>query len=166
MSRQSGISLLSILLFSIALFAASVFVVFGSGTNAVTRIEQYKTAVLLAQSQLIATRVSKCAADYPAGDNQTGFHVSYPAGSHVAVATLVCPGSLQNLWRGVDGVYLPRAPEGFNDWRYSNDSNSVRIEILAKHATDYARLIAAAAAKIGPSADTFTSDTLTVKIVE
>ncbi|MFO0753551.1 MAG: hypothetical protein U0411_09540 [Thermodesulfovibrionales bacterium] len=86
---------------------------------------------IVAQANMIRQKVLVCSLLYPGGNNGTGSHISYPGGSDAAVSTLSCPGSGQNLWTGVDGQALPKAPDGFNDWKYSNDAASVRISLRA-----------------------------------
>lgn len=164
MPHQSGFTLLSGLLFATAIFASIVLAVLGSGTNVIARLDQNKLAQLIAQSQLIATRISKCALDYPAGNNGTGNHVTYPGGLDVKVKALICPGSNLNLWSGVDGVYLPPPPDAFGAWTYTN-ATPLTIQISSTQPGKQAAVISAAAAKIGPAASA-TADTLTVKIIE
>ncbi|MBZ0158351.1 MAG: hypothetical protein K8I29_19310 [Alphaproteobacteria bacterium] len=86
---------------------------------------------IVAQANMIRQKVVACSTLYPSGNNGTGNHISYPGGNDVAVSTLTCPGSGQNLWTGVDGQTLPKAPNGFSDWKYINDTTSVRIYLRA-----------------------------------
>lgn len=157
--------MLTLLLLVAAVAGGLVFVLVGAGPNVQGQMNAQKSAQLVAQAQLIVHRIVKCASDYPEGDNGTGLHKAYPAGSAVLVASLTCPGnSNQNLWSGADGVYPPGSPIGFGDWTYTNATPAV-VSITTGQPTAYASSIAAAAARIGPAASA-TADTLTVKIIE
>jgi hypothetical protein len=126
----------------------------------------------VAQAQLVVHRISKCATDYPNGNNGTGLHQAYPLDANpgaLAVSSLVCPGSNQNLWSGVDGVYAPSPIAGFAAWTYTNASPAV-ISIQTLQPSSYATAIASAASKIGVAASSTTTssagDTLTIKVLQ
>jgi type II secretory pathway pseudopilin PulG len=167
MMRQAGFSILTLLMLVGTMAGALAFLVIGVGPNVQGQMDVQKTAQLLAQAQLIVHRIVKCATDYPSGDNSTAFHKAYPSDTNpgaLPVTALVCPGSSQNLWSGVDGVYAPTTPAGFGDWQYTN-ANPAVISITSSQAGTYSTSIAAAAAKIGIAASA-TADTLTVKVIE
>jgi type II secretory pathway pseudopilin PulG len=169
MSRQSGFSIVTLLFLAVALLAGLAFILIGSGPNVQGQMNAQKTAQLVAQAQLIVHRISKCATDYPNGDNLmvTGLHKAYPADANpgsLAVASLVCPGNSQNLWSGVDGVYPPASIADFGAWTYTNVSPAI-IAITTSQPGAYSPSILSAAGKIGPAASA-TADTLTVKVIE
>jgi len=172
MSRQSGFSLLTLLLTAAALLAGLSFILVGAGPSVQGQVSAQKAAQLVAQAQLITHRLSKCATDYPGGDNGTPLHRAYPRDANpgpLAAAALVCPGSNQNLWSGVDGVYAPAAIAGFEAWTYSNGNPAV-ITITTLQPDAYAAAVAAAAQRLGGAAAATTinvaGDTLTVKVIE
>lgn len=149
------------------LVAGLAWVLMGSGPNVQGQSNRQKTAQLVAQAQLVMHRISKCAADHPGGDNGSGLHKAYPADAQpgpLAVTALVCPGSGQNLWSGVDGVYGPGPIAQFGAWTYTNASPAV-ITITASQPGAHTAAITAAAAQIGPAASA-TADTLSVKVIE
>ena len=155
--KQSGFSLLTIMLMVVSLAAGLAYFIANTGVNVQSQLNNLRTNQLVAQSQFIAQRITKCATDYPDGDNLTGFHIAYPAGSPSAnVSTLTCPKPLQapstgtSLWTGKDGVYLPQPPDGFNAWTYTNDATEIKITITATTA-DPATLTSAAT-RIGSQA--------------
>lgn len=126
-----------------------------------------KATQLVAQAQFIAQRIAKCATDYPTGDNGTALHKAYPLdanSSPLAVTALVCPGSAQNLWSGVDGVYPPGAISDFSGWNYSLGS-PVTISITSTRAGAYSGAISDAASRLGAAA-LASADTLTLKVIE
>jgi hypothetical protein len=167
MYRNSGFSVLSILLVAIGLIGALSFLLLKEGQNIKGHINSQKVTQLVTQSQFIIQRIVKCATDYPNGDNETTSHKAYPLDNNPGsrpVAGLVCPGNNQNLWSGVDGVYYPVPISGFSNWVYTKASPTT-ISIKANDPAVYSSAIAAAAAKIGVSASA-TADTLTVKIIE
>jgi hypothetical protein len=172
MSRQSGFSVLTLLLLVAALLASLTFVLIGTGPNIQGQLSAQTTAQLVAQGQLILHRISKCATDYPNGNNHMGLHSAYPADTNpgaLAVDALVCPGSDQNLWSGVDGVYPPAPITGFAAWNYTNASPAV-ISIQTLQPASYATAIAAAATRIGAAASSTATasagDTLLIKVIE
>lgn len=172
MSRQSGFSLLTLLFTAAALAAGLSLVFIGAGPGTQGPLGMQKVAQLVAQAQLITHRLSKCATDYPAGDNGTPLHKAYPRDANpgpLAATSLVCPGSNQNLWSGVDGVYAPAAITGFEPWTYSNGSPAV-ITITTLQPEAYAAAVAVAAQRLGGAAAATTTnvagDTLTVKVIE
>ncbi|MEY4593362.1 MAG: hypothetical protein RIR18_2257 [Pseudomonadota bacterium] len=164
--KQSGFSLLTIMLMAVALASGLAYFVVNAGLNVQGQMNNIRTNQLVAQAQFIAQRIAKCATDYPDGNNGTGFHIPYPAGSTtVNVPTLTCPKTTQNLWSGVDGVYLLQPPEGFGAWSYINDGTGVKISITANDPTAYATPISSAATRIGTQASS-TSDTLSMFILQ
>jgi len=167
MLRQAGFSILTLLLLAIAVVGGLVFTFIGTGPNVAGQMGAQRAAQLVAQAQLIVHRITKCAADYPNGDNGTALHKAYPSDANpgpLAVASLICPGNNQNLWSGSDGVYPPTAPTSFGAWSYTNAVPAI-ITITTTQPAAYSVSIAAAAARIGLAASA-TADTLTVKIVE
>jgi len=164
MNRQAGFSILTLLTLSIALVAALAFVLVGSGPNVSGQMNAQRTSQLVAQAQLIIQRIVKCATDYSEFNTAAS---GYPAGSGVPVANLLCPANSQNLWSGVDGVYLPSAPASFGPWQYTNDTGTGRISIAitSSQPAEHAFSISATASKIGPAA-TATANSLTIKILE
>lgn len=150
-----------------ALVAGLVYFLLVSGPNVALLNANQKTNELLAQAQLITHRITKCATDYPQGNNGLGIHLPYPADANpgaLAVSALVCPGSGQNLWSGVDGVYLPPALADFSGWVYTNTSPAT-VSITAVHATAYATTLANVATRIGSAASS-TANTLTVRVIQ
>lgn len=165
--RQAGFSILTLLALTITLVAGVAFVLIGSGPNVSGQMNAQRTSQLVAQAQLIMQRIVKCATDY--SEFNTGSS-AYPVDANpgeLAVANLVCPRNNQNLWSGVDGVYLPSVPTGFAAWQYTNDSVSGRISIAitTSQPAEHAFSISAAASKIGPAA-TATANSLTIKILK
>ena len=146
------------------ILGGSVFLLVGSGAFVSAQVDRNLASQLVAQGQLIAHRVAKCAADYPQGDNGTGSFRAYPAGEGVLVSALECPGNHQNLWSGVDGVYLPAKPPDFSDWRYSK-SGPVRIEITSQRPAAHVGVLQNVAGRLGGAASV-NAGTLTIKIIE
>jgi hypothetical protein len=173
MHRQSGFSVLSLLLLTVALLAGLVFAFFGGGPNIQGQLNAQKTAQLVAQAQLIVQRIAKCATDYPAGDNGTAYHLPYPKdanGSALAVSALRCPGNGdKNLWSGSDGVYAPTPITGFGAWTYQNTSpDPAKIVITSTDANT--SVISQAVSKIGSATASASStnvpgDSLTVEVI-
>ncbi len=165
MPRQAGFSILTLLALTVTLVAGLAFVLIGSGPNVPGQMNAQRTSQLVAQAQLIMQRIVKCATDYSEFNTaSTGYPVDASPGA-LAVANLVCPANSQNLWSGVDGVYLPTAPTGFGAWQYTNDTGTgqISIAITSTPPADYAISLSAAASKIGPAA-TASADTLTLII--
>jgi len=173
MHRQSGFSVLTLLLLAATLLAGLAFVFIGGGHNVQGQLNAQKTAQLVAQAQLIVHRITKCATDYPAGDNGTAFHKPYPKDTNpgaLAVSALICPGNNQSLWSGVDGVYAPTPIADFGVWTYTN-ANPAVIAITTDKPDPFNAAIAQAVSKIGAAVASVTtvnvaSDTLTVKVIE
>ena len=172
MSRQSGFSVLTLLLVVCALAAGLAFVLIGSGPNVQGQLAAQRAAQLVAQAQLITHRITKCATDYPSGDNGSGLHKAYPLDANpgaLAVDQLQCPGNNQNLWSGTDGVYAPAPAPGFGSWTYTN-GNPVVISIQTLQPETYVAAVATAASRLGTVASIGTTgvanDTLTIKVIE
>ena len=172
MFRHSGISLLYMLLLIAALMAGLVFVLIGTGPNIQGQLSAQTAAQLVAQGQLILHRITKCATDYPNGNNGSGMHLAYPLDANpgpLAVSSLVCPGSNQNLWSGTDGVYPPAPISGFAAWSYTN-ANPAVISIQTLQPASYTDAISSAVARLGASASSTTTasagDTLLIKVLE
>jgi len=129
-----------------------------SMTNCVTQ--------LTAQANLIRQKVSRCALEYPAGNNGGASHLPYPAGTASAVSGLTCPGNNNaNLWTGADGIFLPNAPTGFNSWTYTNDGTSVRISITPSTVTNFATTcMNNAAARFTAAEASVAANTLTIVV--
>jgi hypothetical protein len=173
MHRQSGFSVLTLLLLAAALLAGLTFVFIGGGPNVQAQLNAQKAAQLVAQAQLIVHRITKCATDYPAGDNGTAFHKPYPLDTNpgsLPVTSLICPGNNQNLWSGVDGVYAPSPIADFGVWKYTN-ANPAVIAITTDKPDPYNAAIAQAVNKIGITVASATTtsvagDTLTVEVIK
>jgi type II secretory pathway pseudopilin PulG len=176
MHRQSGFSMLTLLLLAATLAAALVFVVVGGGPNVQGQLNAQKAAQLVAQAQLVVHRITKCATDYPAGDNGTTYHKPYPKDGNtgvpvaLAVTALVCPGNNQNLWSGVDGTYPPAPIADFGAWTYTN-ANPAVITITTTKLETNGVAITQAVSKMGSTVASATTgsvagDTLTVKVIE
>lgn len=163
-ARQRGFSLLTLSFLAAGVLGGIVFLISGSGIQSSGQVDRNLVAQLVAQGQLIAHRIAKCAADYPQGNNGSGSYLPYPLGSGVAVSTLVCPGNGQNLWSGVDGVYLPPRPTGFADWTYSK-FGPVSIEITSLTPALHGQVLSTAASRLGGAARV-NAGTLTLKIIE
>lgn len=149
------------------LLAGMSFILTGVGPSVPGQINTQRAAQLVAQAQLIVHRISKCAVDYPNGDNGMGLHKAYPADAKpgaLAVNALVCPGNNQNLWSGVDGVYAPAPIAQFGEWTYTNASPAT-ISISTIQPNSFARALASAATQIGPAASA-TAETLSMKVIE
>jgi type II secretory pathway pseudopilin PulG len=170
MSRQSGFSLLSLLMVAAVLLAGLSFALIGSGSSVSGQLSTQRASQLVAQAQFIVHRITKCAADYPNGDNGMAIHKAYPAdtttspalGPPLPIKYLVCPGNNQNLWSGVDGVYAPAPLAQFGEWTYTN-ANPAIVSITGTAPNSAA--LERAATQIGPAASA-TADTLTVKVIE
>lgn len=172
MSRQPGYSVLTLLLVVCGLAAGLAFVLIGSGPNVQGQLAAQRAAQLVAQAQLISHRITKCATDYPSGDNGTSLHKAYPADTNpgaLAVDLLTCPGNSQNLWSGADGVYAPAPATGFGAWTYTN-ANPAVISIQTLQPDTYVAAIATAASRLGSVATigttTVAGDTLRIKVIE
>lgn len=172
MLRQTGISLLSLLIVAAVLLAGLSFALIGTGPSVSGQLNTQRAAQLVAQAQLIVHRITKCAVDYPNGNNGMAVHKAYPTdsttspalGPPLPIKNLVCPGNNQNLWSGVDGVYAPAPLAQFGDWTYTNASPAI-IRITATDSNDLAAALDRAATQIGPAASA-SADTLTVKVIE
>jgi hypothetical protein len=170
MHRQSGFSVLTLLLLAATLLAGLTFVFIGGDPNVQGQLNAQKAAQLVAQAQLIVHRITKCATDYPAGDNGTAFHKPYPKDANsgaLAVSALTCPGNnSQNLWSGVDGVYAPVPIADFGVWMYTNNT-AAAIAITTNKPDPYSAAIAQAVSKIGATATSnIAGDTLTVEVIK
>lgn len=159
--------MLTLLLVVTAVLGGLLFSLIGGGPNVPGQVSSQKSAQLVAQAQLIVHRIVKCATDFPQGDNGTGVHKPYPLDANpgaIAVASLVCPGSSQNLWSGVDGVYAPVVPGGFGGWMYTK-TVPVTISITSIQPGVYSASIVQAAARLGVAASA-SADSLSVKVIE
>jgi type II secretory pathway pseudopilin PulG len=177
MRRQSGFSVLTLLIVAATLLAGFAFVLIGGGPNVQGQLNAQRASQLVAQAQLMVHRITKCATDYPAGDNGTIYHKAYPKDGNtgaapvaLAASALVCPGNNQNLWSGVDGVYPPAPIADFGAWTYTN-ANPAVITITTNKPDLYNAAIAQAVSKMGASVASATTssvagDTLTVKVIE
>jgi len=172
MSRQPGFSVLTLLLVVCALAAGLAFVLIGSGSSVQGQLAAQRAAQLVAQAQLITHRITKCATDYPSGDNGSGLHKAYPLDANpgaLAVDQLLCPGNSQNLWSGTDGVYAPAPLPGFSSWSYTNGPHAF-ISIQTLQPDSYCAAIVTAAGRLGIAATidstSSSNDTLTIKVIE
>jgi len=167
-NSNKGFAVVSLVLMVIALMAviAGAIAISSRSYNAAVAINNTVTQ-LVAQANLIRQKVTQCVIEYSEGDNGTGFHKTYPAGTNVDVSTLTCPGApagSNNLWTGSDSVFLPNPPVGFNAWKYTNDATSVRISIQTTNVSGYGTAMSKAAAKFSSSEASVSGDTLTVTI--
>ena len=167
MRQQRGVSLVTMLVLVVIIAAALAYLLVGAGLNVSGMLAGQKATQLAAQAEFIVQRIAKCATDYPGGNNGLATHSAYPLDGNpgaISVASLVCPGNSQNLWTGVDGVYLPVPITDFSAWTYTN-SSPVSVSISPTQAGTYATALAAAAARLG-SVASVTGSTLTVKVIE
>lgn len=165
-NNNSGFVIGTLLLY-IFLFGAIVTAITLSGRSYTQSIGiDLCVSKVVAQANLIRTKVSKCVIDYPSGNNGTGFHLPYPgASSLVNASTLTCPGSSANLWTSGDAILLPATPIGFDAWGYINDATSVRISIQSSDIS-YGTCMSKALGKFGADEATLVGDTLTIQIVK
>jgi hypothetical protein len=170
MRAQRGIGVAYILTF-IALVAIVTAAMAKFGRDSVrSRLNFETSSALLEQSQLIRNRLLVCGVSFPAGDNGTGFHPIYPPTPVSGLlADAQCPGQPlpNNLWTGSGGLRLPPSPHGFEQWRYQNDSTSVRVSIAPRVAGDASALglVDKVIPRIGDSAARV-GDALTVTILQ
>ncbi len=165
--RQSGFSVLTVILLTVVVAAGLVYLLIGVGPNVAGMMSSQKTTQLVAQAQFIVHRIAKCATDYPNGNNGQATHSAYPLDGNpgaISASLLVCPGNAQNLWSGVDGVYFPVPISDFAGWTYTN-SSPVTISITSNQPAAYAGALADAVTRLGPVASS-TDSTLTVKVIE
>lgn len=185
--RQHGFSAITLILASVVLIGILTAVSSMSlNKNQAGMAQSTTTQSMVAQVNLISGKIVKCVADYPAGDNGSGNHLTYPyygtapntaKAATGAVSGLYCPGSGTdatsdaadvNLFSGSDGIFLPLPPTGFSAWSYVNDGGSVRIRLQATsaaNATAWNTALTSAAAKFSASqasvvTTTWANDTL------
>lgn len=159
-----------------ALFGIALFVLLGVAAstiargNAKARLFHETKEQMIAQSDLILNTLLLCRTVFPAGDNGTGWHVSYPATpADGTVASLTCPGQgTASIWSGDARAMAPRRLPGFSAWRYVNDTASVRISttVTAAGTAYYQDLLDAVAAKVGPAQAVRSGDTLTITLIQ
>ncbi len=173
MVRQSGVSILAILLVVVTLAGGMAYLLVTSGSNVQAHRNTQVTAQLVAQAQLIAHRVTKCATDYPENNDGSSIHAAYPAGNATPVTSLICPTPNMNLWSGVDGVFPPTPIDGFGAWTYTKAANpgeETYIEITSSQPSVHAAALSASAAKMGVAASVQTKsvvgDTLKLVIIK
>lgn len=164
-NKQQGYGLLIIVLMTIVLgtvLAASM----AGGTSTTSMLSNNNAAqTVSAQAGLIRARILQCAIEYPAGNNATGFRLTYPAAAAITnVSALFCPGSALNLWSQSDGVFMPTVPSGFNAWQYTNDATSMRMSITST-TTDRTAILPTIARILGAQASVVGS-TLTWTIAQ
>lgn len=165
--RQQGGFAISLILVAIVLLAVlAAMTSISSNVNVSGPMLDKMVTELVSQGQLIRQRINQCVLEYPAGDNGTTFNISYPAGAvATSVYSLTCPGApagSQDLWSGVDGVFLPKVPHtDFNEWQYVNDVNGIKITIQTTNATGRAVVLQRAANKFRADEASFAVDTLT-----
>ena len=156
----------------LAIFLTALIIEAGIKASSIlstSKFTENKVAELTAQANLIRQKITQCVVEYPEGDNGTSFFKPYPAGTNVEVSTLECPGApagAKNLWTGKDGVFLPIPPKGFNSWRYTNDSNGVRISIQTTNVNAYGQIMQKVASKFSSSEATYNSGVLTFYVVK
>lgn len=173
--HQGGFALVYVLaaIFLMGVLSAGMALAFRS--NGQASGQQALAAQLVAQANLVRQKISQCAVEFPAGDNGTGFHPSYPATPVSGlVSDLACPGApvgANNLWTGTDGTFLPRPPTGFTAWTYVNDATSVRIQIQTNNPVGWSAAMSQALTRFSPSEATrvttsLTHDTLQITVVQ
>jgi hypothetical protein len=168
--RQSRGFVVAYLLFAISIvMLLTVWVVktrdlYGSGQQ----MADVRDSVL-AQANLIRSKIIACTINFPAGNNGLGFRLPYPAppGSGL-VSDLDCPGAptgAQGLWRGDDTIFMPPPPRGMSAWTFAHDATSIRISITA---TDLSTPVTAAldnvARRIGQATYSTSTNTLAITI--
>jgi hypothetical protein len=163
--NSKGFVAIGLLVLIIALMAL-IGIAIAKGSNMFNKATAINNTItqLVAQANLIRQKIVQCATEYPEGDNGTSYHKPYPSGSGVLVSTLTCPGAPaggNNLWSGIDGVFLPQTPTGFNSWVYTNDATSVRISIQTTNTAAYSTAMQQAAAKFTSSEASVSGNTLT-----
>ncbi|MBK3780206.1 hypothetical protein G3A43_08040 [Paraburkholderia aspalathi] len=136
--RQRGFAVLPLLMVAVVLAGAVIAFVAYSDTSGL-RNQAYSDAgaQVAVQANFLRARINLCGADYPDGANGTSYRPALPAAATVvAVSTLVCPGTGQNLWLGTDGVTLPPVPKFMTGtWQFTNDSTSARLTIVGDSRT-------------------------------
>ncbi len=124
-------------------------------------------AVVGAQFEQIRNALNICVTVYPTGDNGTGFHVKYPAGSTaVAASGLDCPGNpggVKNIFQGQNGGFLDPLPNGFGAWSYVNDASGIKVSVTSSGDGDRNISLSRAAAKFSQAS--VTGNTLTIWIL-
>lgn len=127
---------------------------------------------LLRQIGQIRATLQLCAVLFPAGNNGTGFHPSYPATPVSGqLRDAECPGvpnGNKNIWTsGQVGHLLPKIPMGFGEWQYINDADSIRITLDPVSAGDVvaSTIVTRAQRRIGENAS-ISGDTFVVKIIQ
>lgn len=181
MRHQAGYAVLTwiILIGTLTAVMAGAFAL-GDRQN-ISSLQTFSTAQQIAlQAQLIRAKIGRCVSDYPTGNNGTGNHAGYPYTANVAgtplggtpdgtaeaVSKLYCvigasPAAADsNLWSGVDGVFLPPAPTGFNAWQYSNNGTDVRITLQTTSTSSYGAALAQAVSKFNASEAALSTTTL------
>jgi hypothetical protein len=133
--RQGGFGLISVIL-SVVVILAAISASMMGGLNTAGMVKAGNVSrVVVAQAMTIRSRILQCGADYPTGQNGTGFRVPFPgASTSAAVSSLVCPGNSLGLWSWPDGVTAPPSIIGFTPWSYVNDASSMRLTITSTNA--------------------------------
>jgi hypothetical protein len=174
MPRQSGVSIITVLLIVVTLAGGMAYLLVATGPNVQNHRNTQTTTQLIAQAQLIAHRITKCATDYSEANNGSTVHKAYPLGTDAAVTSLTCPTVANpNLWSGVDGVFPPTPIDGFGAWKYTkaiNLGDPTFIEITSSQPSAHSAAMSAAATKMGAAASvqtkTVVGDTLRLVIIQ
>ena len=155
------------LLSGIALIALTAYGL--SKLNSVSNSKAYlhKTQQTLErQISSIHSVLTTCAMMYPSGDNGSGFHNAYPAGTAATVLGLNCPGSPhsnQNLWTGRNGETPPLMPTGMTVWAYTNNATGIFITTTTNGSTELNKAAVNVTGKYVSSQISFDSSTNTLK---
>ncbi|MEX3983829.1 hypothetical protein AB4Y45_33125 [Paraburkholderia sp. EG287A] len=130
--RERGFAVLPMLMVAVVLAGAvAAFVAFSDTSGLRNQAYSDAGAQVAVQASFLRARITLCGSDYPDGVNGTAYRPALPAAATtVAVGTLICPGTGQNLWLGTDGVTLPPAPKFMTGaWQFVNDGTSARLTI-------------------------------------
>lgn len=176
-SRQQGFAILSYVLATVAILGATTTMLALSKNSASSIEQQWASAsALVAQANLIRNKILDCAAQ--GGYNNSNSFPAYPPGNGIEVKNLLCPSTLtpgstttnQADWNpvftGRDGVFVPAAPSGFNNWTYTNADGKVRIDIMARTPGTMSKAISSAASRFGTAAADSGTNRFTLTIVQ
>ena len=139
-----------------ALAGIALMTIAMAGLTAMSKSSAQKILVFNASKTIqshissIHSVLSTCAVLYPSGNNGSGFHRAYPAGTAASVLNLTCPGSPysnKNLWTGRNGERPPLMPNGLSTWAYTNDATGIYITTSSSGDADLNKSIAMAAGK-------------------
>lgn len=133
MKQPRGFAVLTYLLVSVAVMGVLSAMLLLTSNRSSTTDQSWSTASqIVGQANLLRSKLLDCANNGAANGatNGTAYHPAYPKNATVGVWDAVrttginCPASGGGLLTGTDGVFLPPAPSGFNDWEYVNDGTT------------------------------------------